>query len=114
MPVYEETPTGQLCRKKSNQEIRLPKKKVLFISHDATRTGAPTVFLHFLKWVKANTDISFRILLGNGGDLESEFKAVAPVMLFNREISSLSGLARRASRLRGARGVVRRAYRSSL
>lgn len=61
----------------------LPKddrKKVLFISHDATRTGAPIIFLHFLRWFKQHGQIPFLILLRNGGELESEFQEIAPTI----------------------------------
>jgi glycosyltransferase involved in cell wall biosynthesis len=58
-------------------------KKVLFISHDALRTGAPIVFLHFLRWFKENTKIPFKIILRNGGPLEPEFAALAPVLVLN-------------------------------
>ena len=43
--------------------------RVLFISHDAYRTGAPMVLLHFIRWFKENTDVPFEILLN---DLASE------------------------------------------
>ncbi|MBN2319618.1 MAG: glycosyltransferase family 4 protein [Acidobacteria bacterium] len=52
--------------------------KVLFISHDATRTGAPIIFLHFLKWFRKNTDIPFQIILKDGGPLEAEFHELGP------------------------------------
>ena len=52
-------------------------KKVLFISHDALRTGAPLFLLNLLKWFGTNSELTFRILLKNGGDLESEFQALA-------------------------------------
>lgn len=58
-------------------------KSVLFISHDASRTGAPIILLNFLKWFKENSDIPFQILLGRGGELESEFRAIAPVTIFS-------------------------------
>ncbi len=56
-------------------------KKVLFISHDASRTGAPIVLLNLLKWFKTNTDIPFQILLKKGGVLEPDFKAIAHPLL---------------------------------
>lgn len=58
-------------------------KQILFISHDASRTGAPIILLNFLKWLKNNSNISFQILLGKGGELESEFRAIAPVTVFS-------------------------------
>lgn len=52
--------------------------RVLFVSHEATRTGAPIVFLHFLRWLQANTTLRFEILLLAGGPLAPEFAKVAP------------------------------------
>ena len=57
--------------------------KILFISHDASRTGAPIILLNFLRWFKVNSGTPFQILLKNGGTLESEFKTIAPVSVFN-------------------------------
>jgi hypothetical protein len=53
--------------------------RVLFVSHEASRTGAPMMFLHFLRWLKANTEIDFEILLLAGGPLADEFAEVAPL-----------------------------------
>jgi len=65
-------------------------KKILFISHEATRTGAPLVLLNLLKWLKKNTDISFEVLLKTGGELEPEFAEIAPTSVFYRGGNSLS------------------------
>lgn len=50
---------------------------VLFVSHEASRSGAPIYLLRMLRWLRAETDMKFRVLLGRGGPLESEFHAVA-------------------------------------
>jgi glycosyltransferase involved in cell wall biosynthesis len=60
-------------------------EKILFISHDASRTGAPILLLNFLRWFKASTDNSFEILLGRGGELEKDFAALAPTDVFYNE-----------------------------
>ncbi len=60
-------------------------KKVLFISHDALRTGAPIILLDFLKWFKNHSEIPFQILLRKGGELEPEFQALAPVSVFDEK-----------------------------
>lgn len=60
---------------------------VLFVSHDASRTGAPTVLLNFLRWFKQNTDIPFLILLQKGGPLESEFFELAPTFIVEKPVS---------------------------
>jgi glycosyltransferase involved in cell wall biosynthesis len=55
-------------------------KAVLFISHDASRTGAPFLLLHFLRWLRANTSIPFVVFLKRDGPLRSEFESLAPVI----------------------------------
>jgi hypothetical protein len=51
--------------------------KFLFISHETSRTGAPMVLLHFLKWIKANhPQINIDVLTLRGGALVGEFKTV--------------------------------------
>jgi len=63
-----------------------PSKNILFISHDASRSGAPFVLLYFLRWLKKNTNVKFSVLLQNGGELEEEFKEVAPTYVWNMSL----------------------------
>ena len=72
-------------------------RRVLFVGHDASRTGAPILLLHFLRWFKANTDIPFDILLREEGELRSEFEEVGPVTILGPWPSrwDLPGLVRR-------------------
>ena len=74
-------------------------KKILFISHDASRTGAPIVLLHFLRWFKNNTNIPFQILLGKAGELEAEFAALAPTLVYKQDMGSRSLMKRAIKRL---------------
>lgn len=67
----------QTFRPASTRDQRGP-SRVLFVSHEASRTGAPMMFLHFLRWLKANTDLSFEILLLAGGPLADDFARIAP------------------------------------
>ncbi len=64
------------------------KKEIIFISHDASRTGAPILLLNFLRWFKQNTDIPFRIVLRKGGELESEFVELAPTLVFEQKLNN--------------------------
>lgn len=57
--------------------------KILFISHDATRTGAPFVLLHLIRWLKTNTNYKISLLLLDGGDLKEEFEALVTTYLWN-------------------------------
>ncbi len=52
--------------------------KILFVSHSATRTGAPLMLLYFLKWLKiSHPEISFDLLVLGEGDLKADFKKIA-------------------------------------
>lgn len=88
--------------------------RVLFVSHQATRTGAPIVLLHLIRWLRAHTDVEPEILLLRGGPLEHEFRALGRVRVLRpRDGSSVLnqvetgleylGLLRTAGRLRGIR-----------
>jgi glycosyltransferase involved in cell wall biosynthesis len=68
-------------------ELAMP-VKVVFISHDASRTGAPIVLLHLLKWIKQNTELEFLILMGNGGELEDKFSSLGKAFVWNKNFST--------------------------
>ena len=57
---------------------------VLFISHDASRTGAPFLLLHFLRWLKANSDIPVSILLRQDGVLRNDFSRLGFTAVIRR------------------------------
>lgn len=51
--------------------------KILFISHEASRSGAPLILLHFIKWLNSNAqNIKIDILLLKGGNIEDDFRKV--------------------------------------
>lgn len=52
---------------------------VLFITHSGDRVGPPMILLDLLRWISANTDVAFEVLLWSGGELATEFAALAPV-----------------------------------
>jgi glycosyltransferase involved in cell wall biosynthesis len=60
---------------KKSQELD-PNKKILFICHESSRTGAPIALLYFLRWIKTNTSQKFIILIEKGGDIEDYFREV--------------------------------------
>jgi glycosyltransferase involved in cell wall biosynthesis len=53
-------------------------RTVLFVSHDASLSGAPIVLLDFVKWVKKSQTVTPLVLLIGGGPLECEFENVCP------------------------------------
>jgi glycosyltransferase involved in cell wall biosynthesis len=69
-------------------------KKVLFIGHDATRSGAPFVLLHLLRWIRENrSDVEFELLLLTGGDLLSEYEKICRVHILRADIPETGGKA---------------------
>jgi len=62
-------------RSKKNREPQAPpQRRVLFVSHEATRTGAPKIILNILKHFAGNCDIQCETILQAGGDLSNEFE----------------------------------------
>lgn len=55
-------------------------KRLLFIGHEATRTGAPMLLLHFLRWLNARGDAcEVDVLLLRDGELADDYRQVANV-----------------------------------
>ena len=50
---------------------------ILFVSHEARRSGAPIALLHFLRWFKRNSKRPFSVLLDGGGALVGDFEELA-------------------------------------
>lgn len=53
--------------------------KVLFLSHEASRTGAPIMLLNIQRWLRRNRSISFRTVTASPGDLSREFAMLGKV-----------------------------------
>jgi lipopolysaccharide biosynthesis protein len=63
------------------------KHKAIFITHNASLSGAPIVFLNFIKWFKHNIKWDFEIIvretINNGDFLLKEFQELAPTLVFS-------------------------------
>lgn len=64
---------------------RFPMKKLLFVSHDASRTGAPIVLLSFLNWLKQQKGYEITVYLRQGGELQNDFTQIAKTYLPPKE-----------------------------
>lgn len=65
-------------------------KRLLYIGHEAGRSGAPIVLLNLIKWIRQNepaTDID--LLLLTGGPLESEYRKYCDVHILDNQKPSL-------------------------
>jgi glycosyltransferase involved in cell wall biosynthesis len=47
---------------------------IAFLAHEASRTGAPIMLLHFLRWYRTNLKLPFLIIIKKGGSLTDDFK----------------------------------------
>jgi glycosyltransferase involved in cell wall biosynthesis len=57
--------------------------KILFISHEATRSGAPRALLNLAGWIKKNTNLQTEFLLLNDGPLRPEFESLGKTFILN-------------------------------
>ena len=62
---------------------------ILFINHSASRTGAPIVLLHFLKWLYNNKNINFDVLTLKDKDLLNDFTEVSKNHYYNLQKETL-------------------------
>ncbi|PVX46616.1 glycosyltransferase involved in cell wall biosynthesis [Flavobacterium sp. 103] len=59
--------------------------KILIISHDATRTGAPILLLNLAKLLLKFKEYEVTFLLKNGGVLESDFSSIAATYFVKKQ-----------------------------
>ncbi len=59
------------------------RRRVIFVSHEATRTGAPKIILNVLKHFRNECDIQCETILHNGGHLVPEFAQYSEVACLN-------------------------------
>ena len=74
---------------------------VLFISHEASRTGAPLMLLNFVRWFRERAGIPFAVLAKYDGPLRSEFEALGPFFVFYRRGSWRVRIEGKLARMRG-------------
>jgi len=55
----------------------------LFITHESTRSGAPIMLLHLLRWLKEHTPLELEVLNLRSGPLDAEFASVAALTVLD-------------------------------
>ena len=69
------------------------RKRVLFVGHEASRTGAPLILLQILKHFSSMTNVECFVILDRGGPLVGEFAKFAHLyMVQNHERAFLDGM----------------------
>jgi glycosyltransferase involved in cell wall biosynthesis len=72
--LYEHTALWEYFTRQSERPL-----KVLFVGHDATRTGAPLILLRLIEGMTKRYAIDAYTILGGGGDLTGDFAAASHV-----------------------------------
>jgi len=85
--------------KKNRTPQAPPQRRVLFVSHEATRTGAPKIILNILKHFAGNCDIQCETILQAGGDLINEFEEFSSVDCLSLPKESSTELKKRIGRI---------------
>jgi predicted HAD superfamily hydrolase/glycosyltransferase involved in cell wall biosynthesis len=60
---------------------------IIFVSHEASETGAPAVLLSLMAWLKKNTEINFSIVVGASGPWNDKFSQIAPTFFLDQPYS---------------------------
>jgi glycosyltransferase involved in cell wall biosynthesis len=61
-------------------------KKIVFISHDGSRTGAPILLLNIIKLIKEIGKYELVAVFKNGGPIEEDYQEVVKTYLWNKQI----------------------------
>lgn len=59
--------------------------KILFISHQASKTGAPIALLSFVKWLSKSHNYKMRFFIVKGGDLNEDFKKYGKTFVLEKK-----------------------------
>ena len=54
--------------------------RIVFVSHNASRSGAPLLLLAFQRWLRAHAPLEIATVLLDGGPLQDAFEEVGPVL----------------------------------
>ncbi len=73
--------------------------RILFVSHEATRTGAPKIILNLLRHFHEKTDAHLQTILHSGGFLAEEFGLYSEVECLNLPRESSDELSRRVRKI---------------
>lgn len=72
----------------------MPDVDVVFVTHEAQRSGAPTLLRNLLRWLRETTDLSCAVVLGADGPLVGDFQELGQVVIGDEPSAGLFGQAR--------------------
>lgn len=79
-------------------ESQPKKRRIAFVSHEATRTGAPKIILNVLKHFASRCDVDCDTILHSGGFLAPEFERLSSVDCLNLPRESSDELSKRIAK----------------
>ena len=85
-------------QKKNKRTASEKRRRVLFVSHEATRTGAPKIILSVMKHFNAQCDIQCESILHSGGFLATEFERIGPTDCMNIDRKPSEDLTKRIAK----------------
>ncbi len=85
--------------RRQNAAQNPPRRRVLFVSHEATRTGAPKIILNILKHFHHTCDIQCESVLHSGGHLAESFGDFSIVDCLNAPKEPCEELRKRVNRV---------------
>lgn len=86
---------------------KIVKKKLLLVGHEATRTGAPILLLHLLRWLSHASNHSLQVVLIRGGELVADYARIAPVVVIRNLWFADRRLVAKILRKSGCAGLTR-------
>ena len=86
-------------KKRKTADLTPARRRVLFVSHEATRTGAPKIILNILKHFSQNCDIQCESVLQTGGHLATEFEQHSIVDCLNIAPTNMEEIPKRVSKV---------------
>lgn len=90
---------GKSLRRRQKKVVEMPTQdRVLFVSHEATRTGAPKIILNLLNHFAQHCDIQCETILQSGGHLAKEFQRHSIVDCMNVNSKDRDLLTKRVDR----------------
>ncbi|NRF95752.1 glycosyltransferase [Paenibacillus frigoriresistens] len=58
-------------------------KTIVFVGHEAERTGAPIVLLDLIKWFNNSTEYNVKVILLRGGEVQNKYFEVAETLVLD-------------------------------
>lgn len=86
-------------KKKHTTPPAAQRRRVLFVSHEATRTGAPKIILNILKHFSEQCDVQCETVLQSGGHLATEFGHYSSVDCLNVPRDNAEELQKRVAKV---------------